>query len=54
MFNYVPVDAFDEHHIQTPPDTWKPDKLSGSVTIDNLQKQRNDEIQQSPLFIPSL
>jgi len=54
MYNYVPVDAFEEQHIQTPPDTWKPDKLSGSVSIDSLQKQRNSEIQQSPLFIPTL
>ena len=54
MYNYVPVDQMTEHHIQTPPDKWKPDKLSGSITIDNIQKQRNNEIQQSPLFIPSL
>ena len=40
--------------INTPPDTYRPDKLSNNVTIDNLQKQRNEEMnvigQQKPAF----
>ena len=53
MYNYVGVND-DSHFIQTPPDTYRPDKISGSVTVDVLEKQRSEEIQQSPLFIPSL
>jgi len=53
MHNYVGVND-DSRFIQTPPDTYKPDKISGSITVDVLEKQRSEEIQQSPLFIPSL
>jgi len=53
IYNYVGVND-DSNFIQTPPDTYKPDKISGNITVDVLEKQRTDEIQQSPLFIPSL
>ena len=33
--------------INTPPDTYQPDKLSGDVTIDKLQQSRMDEIKGS-------
>jgi hypothetical protein len=33
-----------ENYINTPPDTYRPDKLSNSVTIENLQKARDGEI----------
>ena len=29
----------EETFIQTPPDTYKPDKIEGSLTIDQLQQQ---------------
>lgn len=54
MYNYVQIDQMTEQHIQTPLDTWKPDKISGNVTIDSLQKKRNEEIQQPSLFIPTI
>jgi hypothetical protein len=38
----------------TPPDTYRPDKVTASVDMDTIQKNRNADIQQSPLFIPSL
>ena len=45
MYNYV--SASDEiQFIQTPADTYRPDKLSSSVTIDTLQQQRMDEVSQ--------
>jgi hypothetical protein len=45
LYNYV--SALDEINlIQTPPDTYRPDKLSNSVTIDTLQQQRMDEVAQ--------
>lgn len=43
LYNYV--SALDEINlIQTPPDTYRPDKLSNSVTIDTLQQKRLDEV----------
>ena len=57
MYNYV--SANDETYtIPTPPDNYRPDKLSGDVTLDSLQNQRNEEINKffpnnSP-FIPNM
>jgi hypothetical protein len=36
----------DTLFIETPPDDYKPDKLSGDVTVDSLQQKRIDEIGQ--------
>jgi hypothetical protein len=45
MYNYV--SALEEINlIQTPADTYRPDKLSNSITIDTLQQQRLDEVAQ--------
>jgi hypothetical protein len=44
MYNYV--SANDEViSINTPPDTYQPDKIAGEVTVDTLQQKRMDEIQ---------
>lgn len=43
MYNYVPVNQ-DLNFIQTPPDTYKPDKIGESITIDQLQQQRSQEV----------
>ena len=43
MYNYVSA-SDDIQFIETPPDTYRPDKLSSSVTIDTLQQQRMDEV----------
>jgi hypothetical protein len=43
LHNYVSA-ADDILTIQTPPDNYRPDKVSTSVTIDGLQQQRMDEI----------
>jgi hypothetical protein len=51
MHNYVSA-VTDTLFIQTPPDTYRPDKLSNSVTIDTIQSQRNQEVPQASL--PSL
>jgi hypothetical protein len=45
MYNYVSA-SNDIQIIPTPPDTYRPDKLSNSVTIDTLQQQRMDEVAQ--------
>jgi hypothetical protein len=45
MYNYVSA-ADDMKFINTPADTYRPDKLSNSVTIDTLQQQRMDEVAQ--------
>jgi hypothetical protein len=43
MHNYVSI-SHGPNYINTPPDTYRPDKLSNSVTIENLQKLRDGEI----------
>jgi len=43
LHHYVSVNE-DSFTIQTPPDTYRPNKLSENVTIENLQKIRNDEM----------
>ena len=43
MHNYISANQ-DTLFIPTPPDTYRPDKLSTSVTIDTLQQQRNEDI----------
>jgi len=43
MYNYVSASE-EIQMIQTPPDTYRPDKISNNITIDKLQQQRLDEI----------
>ena len=43
MFNYVSVNQ-DTIFIETPPDNYTPDKVSGDVTLDTLQQTRMDDI----------
>ena len=45
MYNYVSA-GDDIQFINTPADTYRPDKVSNSITIDTLQQQRMDEITQ--------
>jgi hypothetical protein len=54
MYNYV--SANDEViSINTPPDTYTPDKVEGDITIDNLQQKRMDEVPQNVQnFVPKL
>lgn len=43
MHNYVAANH-DTILINAPPDTYRPDKLSNSVTIDTLQQKRNEDV----------
>jgi len=43
LYNYTPATE-EIQFIETPPETYKPDKVSTSVTIDSLQQKRMDEI----------
>lgn len=43
LHNYVSVNS-NNIFINTPPDDYKPDKISGEVTLDTLQQQRIDEL----------
>lgn len=45
LYNYTSV-AEEIFSIPTPPDTWRPDKVDQSVTIDNLTQKRDQEIRQ--------
>lgn len=54
LYNYVSANS-DGSMINTPPDTYRPDKVSESVTIDTLQQIRNEEVgvsSQKPAFMP--
>jgi len=44
MYNYVSA-SDDIKLINTPPDNYRPDKLSNNVTIESLQQQRLNEIE---------
>lgn len=44
MYNYVSA-SDDIKLINTPPDSYRPDKLSNNVTIESLQQQRLNEIE---------
>tara|TARA_B110000285_G_C15036975_1_gene569845 strand:- start:229 stop:828 length:600 start_codon:yes stop_codon:yes gene_type:complete len=46
MHNYVSVQG-DKNLIKTPEDTYKPNKVSGDLTIEDLQQQRNTDLGQS-------
>ena len=52
MYNYVSA-SDDIKLIDTPPDNYRPDKLSNSVTVETLQQQRLNEIEKNkePGFI---
>lgn len=50
MYNYVSA-THNSVFIPTPPDTYRPDKLSGSVTVDSLQQQRMAEMPKMPNMI---
>ena len=54
LFNYVKANE-DPPSIATPPDTYRPDKVSQNVTVDSLQQIRNDDIPKTgglPSFMP--
>lgn len=51
MYNYVSVKN-DMNLINTPPDNYKPDKISNDVTLDKLQQKRLDDIGQTENTIP--
>jgi len=50
MYNYVPANQ-EILTIPTPDDNYQPDKVSNSLTIDVLQQNRNQDIQQ---LVPKL
>ena len=45
LYNYVSAND-DIISIQTPPDTYQPDKVNKDLTVDLLQQKRMDEIQK--------
>ena len=46
LYNYVSVHD-DNIFIETPPDNYRPDKISDDITVDSLQQKRMDEINNS-------
>jgi len=53
LYNYVSANE-NGIMIQTPPDTYRPDKVSQNVTIDTLQQKRNEDVgmNKAPPFMP--
>jgi len=51
MYNYVSVNDTNLK-INTPPDTYRPDKVSKEITPELIQKKRNEDIPQMATFIP--
>jgi hypothetical protein len=54
LYNYVSANE-NGMAISTPPDTYRPDKVSQNVTIDTLQQKRNEDIggmTKTPPFMP--
>jgi len=45
LYNYVKADHGNELSIQTPPDSYRPDKVD-EETMQNFQEKRNEEVQQ--------
>jgi hypothetical protein len=43
MYNYVSANQ-DVIMIQTPPDNYRPDKVSNNITVETIQSQRNEEL----------
>jgi hypothetical protein len=54
MYNYVTVGENPNSYIQTPPDTYKPNKLSNGITIESLEQQRNMDIPQQDQTQPQM
>jgi len=53
LYNYISVQN-DMNLINTPPDDYKPDKVSNDVTLDTLQQSRMDDIGQSSQTTPNI
>lgn len=51
LHNYVSVND-DIISIQTPPDTYQPDKVDSGITVDTLQQKRMDEIELKQQNMP--
>lgn len=51
LYNYISVQN-DMNLINTPPDDYKPDKISNDVTLDTLQQKRMDDIGQPNQHMP--
>jgi hypothetical protein len=53
LHHYVPAEG-KIPSIQTPPDTYKPDKVSQDVTIDTIQQQRSTDVTPTSImpFLP--
>lgn len=55
LHNYVSANS-TANTINTPPDTYKPDKISNDITVETLNQSRNDQMKEfsSPnMFVPT-
>jgi 5-keto 4-deoxyuronate isomerase len=53
MYQYVSAQSHQPFQIPTPPDTYRPDKVDSSLTVEALEQKRNTEVssgQQSTPF----
>jgi 5-keto 4-deoxyuronate isomerase len=52
MYQYVSAQDHQGYQIPTPPDTYRPDKVDPSVTLETLEKNRNTEVSGSGPVTP--
>jgi len=54
LYHYVPASGTLES-IKTPPDTYRPNKISQNITVDSIVQKRNEDVKTvPPSFIPSI
>jgi len=44
MYDYVSAQNHQVYQIPTPPDTYRPDKVDSSLTLEVLEQKRNTEV----------
>jgi hypothetical protein len=44
MYHYVSAQSHQPYQIPTPPDTYRPDKIDPSLTLEAIEQKRNTEV----------
>ena len=52
MYQYVSAQSHQPFQIPTPPDTYRPDKVDSSLTVEALQQKRNTEVSSGTQATP--
>jgi len=52
MYQYVSAQSHQPFQIPTPPDTYRPDKVDSSLTVEALEQKRNTEVSSGQQVTP--